>query len=109
MRSEAGTARPGVQTGSTSEFSLFFQIKPGHGDTLRGALTALQSQPGYRPGEHQLAVATIHEARFVLFDDDTRLLFATSFDGPWDSYMDDFFNSGPTLALFDAVFQHVEG
>jgi hypothetical protein len=26
----------------------------------------------------------------VLFDDDTRLLFATSFDGPWDAYMDDF-------------------
>ena len=56
-----------------------------------------------------MAVATIHEARFVLFDDDSRLLFATSFDGPWDSYMDDFFTSGPTLQLFDDVFQHVEG
>ncbi len=56
-----------------------------------------------------MAVATIHEARFVLFDDDSRLLFATSFDGPWDSYMEDFLTSGPTLALFDAVFQHVEG
>lgn len=56
-----------------------------------------------------MAVATIHEARFVPFDDDTRLLFATSFDGPWDAYMDDFLTSGPTLALFDAVFQHVEG
>ena len=56
-----------------------------------------------------MAVATIHEARFVLFDDDTRLLFATSFDGAWDSYMDDFFTSGPTLELFVAVFQHVEG
>jgi hypothetical protein len=56
-----------------------------------------------------MAIATIHEARFVLFDDDTRLLFATSFDGPWDAYMDDFFTSGPTLQLFDAIFQHVEG
>ncbi len=56
-----------------------------------------------------MAVATIHEARFVLFDDDTRLLFATSFDGAWDSYMDDFFTSGPTLKLFVEVFQHVEG
>ena len=56
-----------------------------------------------------MAVATIHEARFVLFDDDTRLAFATSFDGPWDAYMEDFFTSGPTLELFDAVFQHVEG
>src|SRR2546421_8918732 len=56
-----------------------------------------------------MAIATIHEARFVLFDDDTRLAFITSFDGPWDAYMEDFFTSGPTLELFDAVFQHVEG
>ena len=56
-----------------------------------------------------MAIGTIHEARFVLFDDDTRLAFITSFDGPWDAYMDDFLNSGPTLALFDVIFRHVEG
>src|SRR5207237_9599918 len=107
--SETTTARPGVSVGPTSEFSLFFHVKPGHGDDLREALRTLQNHPGYRPGEYGMAVATIHEARFVLFDDDTRLLFATSFDGPWDAYMEDFLTSGPTLALFDAVFQHVEG
>jgi hypothetical protein len=107
--SETGTARPGVSVGPTSEFSLFFHVTPGHGDALRQALRSLQDEPGYRPGDYNMAVATIHEARFVLFDDDTRLLFATSFDGPWDAYMEDFFTSGPTLALFDAVFQHVEG
>ena len=56
-----------------------------------------------------MAIATIHEARFVLFDDDTRLAFITSFDGPWDAYMEDFFTSGPTLALFDLIFRHTEG
>jgi hypothetical protein len=56
-----------------------------------------------------MAIATIHEARFVLFDDDTRLAFITSFDGPWDAYMEDFFTSGPTLALFDVIFHHTEG
>ena len=56
-----------------------------------------------------MAIATIHEARFVLFDDDTRLAFVTSFDGPWDAYMEDFFTSGPTLALFDVIFRHAEG
>ena len=110
MAAEASqTSRPGVSVGPTSEFSLFFHVTPGHGDDLREALRALQDHPGYRPGEYHMAIATIHEARFVLFDDDTRLLFATSFDGPWDAYMDDFFTSGPTLQLFDAVFQHVEG
>ena len=103
------TARPGANVGSTSEFSLFFRVKPGQATALRDALQKLQETPGYRPGEHNMAVATIHEARFVLFDDDTRLLFATSFDGPWDSYMEDFFTSGPTLALFDVIFKHVDG
>jgi hypothetical protein len=103
------TARPGANVGSTSEFSLFFSVKPGQAPVLREALQALQEEPGYRPGEYHMAVATIHEARFVLFDDDTRLLFATSFDGPWDAYMEDFFTSGPTLRLFDVIFRHVEG
>ena len=93
--------------GSTSEFSLFFRVKPGHQDDLRQALRSLNGSPGYRPGDYDLPVATIHEARFVMFDDDTRLLFATSFDGTWDAYMEDF--ASKPLGLFDAVFRHVEG
>ena len=107
--SETGTVRPGLMVGPTSEFSLFFRVKAGHGETVRAALRNLQESPGYRPGDYGMAIATIHEARFVLFDDDTRLAFITSFDGPWDAYMEDFFTSGPTLALFNAIFQHVEG
>src|SRR5215203_2741478 len=107
--SETGTVRPGFSVGSTSEFSLFFHVKPGESESLRAALTDLQETPGYRPGDHGLAIATIHEARFVLFDDDTRLAFITSFDGPWDAYMEDFFTSGPTLGLFDVIFRHVDG
>src|ERR687894_462376 len=106
---ETGKVRPGLSVGPTSEFSLFFRVKAGEGETLRTALRDLQETPGYRPGDYGITIQTIHEARFVLFDDDTRLAFITSFDGPWDVYMQDFFTSGPTLALFDAVFSHVEG
>ena len=106
---ETGKVRPGLSVGPTSEFSLFFRVKAGEGENLRTALRDLQETPGYRPGDYGIAIATIHEARFVLFDDDTRLAFLTSFDGSWDAYMDDFFTSGPTLALFDVVFRHVEG
>jgi hypothetical protein len=103
------TTRPGRTVGPTSEFSLFFHIKPGEGAALRQALGDLQGTPGYRPGDYDMAIKTIHEARFVLFDDDTRLAFVTSFDGPWDAYMEDFFTSGPTLALFDVIFRHAVG
>ena len=106
---EGGAAKPGLSVGPTSEFSLFFRVKPGEAPSLREALLALQDTPGYRPGDYGMAIQTIHEARFVLFEDDTRLAFITSFDGPWDAYMEDFFTSGPTLALFDVIFRHVEG
>ena len=102
-------ARPGISVGPTSEFSLFFHVRPGQESEIREAITALQNSPGYRPGDYEVPIATIHEARFVLFDDDTRLAFITSFDGPWDAYMDDFFTSGPTLELFDVIFRHTEG
>lgn len=106
---DGGISQPGLSVGPTSEFSLFFRVKPGEGPSLRAALVDLQDTPGYRPGDYEMAVQTIHEARFVMFDDDTRLAFVTSFDGPWDAYMEDFFSSGPTLALFDVIFRHVEG
>jgi hypothetical protein len=109
MAGAASGVSPGVAVGPTSEFSLFFRVKPGEGAALRAALVDLLDAPGYRPGDYGMAVSTIHEARFVLFDDDTRLAFITSFDGSWEAYMEDFFTSGPTLALFDAVFRHMEG
>src|SRR3954471_17177059 len=105
----SGLGPPGVTVGPTSEFSLFFRVKPGESEALRSALQDLQETPGYRPGDYGMAIQTIHEARFVMFDDDTQLAFITSFDGPWDAYMEDFFTSGPTLALFDVIFSHVEG
>src|SRR4051794_19708680 len=98
---------PGIQVGPTSEFTLFFHVRAGHGAALREAVGALQESPGYRPGDYEVPIAVIHEARFVPFDDDTRLLFATSFDGPWEAYMIDF--ASKPLQLFASIFQCVEG
>jgi hypothetical protein len=55
-----GTSRPGLTVGPTSEFSLFFHVMPGHGEALRAALRDLQDTPGYRPGDYDVAIATIH-------------------------------------------------
>jgi hypothetical protein len=108
MTSKSQTSgRPGIQVGSATEFTLFFRVIPGHGDAIREAIQGLQQTRGYRPGDYDLPITSIHEARFVLFDDDTRLLFATSFDGSWDAYMDDFAMS--SLAGFDAIFRHTVG
>ena len=54
-----GASGPGVTVGPTSEFSLFFRVKPGAGESLRAALRDLQDTPGYRPGEYGIAISTI--------------------------------------------------
>src|SRR3954452_17938504 len=63
-----------ITVGPTGEFSLFFHVRPGHEQDIRAAIDARQASPGYRPGDYALPIAVIHEARFVLFDDDTRML-----------------------------------
>jgi hypothetical protein len=53
-------------------------------------------------------IGTLHEARFVMLDGGTRLLFASTFDGDWDPYIDDF----ATTAIgqnFDETWNHVQG
>ena len=51
-------------------------------------------------------IGTLHDLRFVIFDNDTRLLFATTFDDDWDAYINDFAALIPDL--IDIVFEEVE-
>ena len=53
-------------------------------------------------------VGTLHNARYVLFDDGTRLLVSTTFDGDWDVYIDDFAAS-KVLDVWDTFLIHCEG
>ena len=98
-------SRPGMRQGRTSEFTLFFHVKPGHGKLIRNVFT----QPGFEQerAKNAARIGTLHDARWVLFDDDTRLMFATNFDGDWDAYIDDFAANIPDV--FDEILQHAEG
>ena len=100
----APPARPGLKFGRTSEFTLFFTVKPGHGPKIR----EIFQQPGFEDKRRETSarIGTLHDARWVLFDDDTRLMFATNFDGDWDAYIDDFAAQIPDV--FDTVLQHTE-
>jgi hypothetical protein len=44
-------------------------------------------------GDRQKAtdrIGTVHDLRMVLIDNDTRVIFASTYDGDWDAYMTDF-------------------
>ena len=51
-------------------------------------------------------VGTLHDMRFVFLDNDTKLLFATAYDGDWDTYIDDFVAKIPDyLDLMDSAWE----
>src|ERR1051325_1812074 len=78
--------RVGARLGKRSELTIIVPLAPRGAKRLRTFLQLLGGN--LSPGATK--VGTLHDMRFVFFDNDTRLLFATSFDGDWDTYIDDF-------------------
>ena len=52
-------------------------------------------------------VGTLHNLRFVFLENDTKMLFATAYDGDWDDYINDFATKIP--AYMDLLFSAVPG
>jgi hypothetical protein len=101
--------RPGRTDGVCGEFTVFTKIKSGHADVLREVLAKLASGSDDAEGRAALReIGTLHDGRHVIFDNDTRFMFASVFDGSWDTYIDDFARTA-VGAHFDQVFSHSEG
>jgi hypothetical protein len=100
---------PGRTDGVSNEFTVFTKIKPGEADALREDLTWLGDAANDENVHAALRqIGTLHDARHVIFDNDTRFMFASVFDGSWDTYIDDFAKT-VVGARFDKVFSHSEG
>ena len=94
--------RIGARQGKVSELTGIIPFAKGGAKRLRGLLQALEGN--FRGGD---AVGTLHDMRFVFLDNDTKLLFATAYDGEWDAYIDDFVTKIPNS--MDILFCNVEG
>ena len=94
--------RYGARQGKVSEFTIIAPFAKGGAKRLRGLLELMQ-------GNFQLAdkVGTVHDMRFVFLDNDTKMLFATAYDGDWDPYIDDFQSKIPDA--LDILFCNFEG
>ena len=93
--------RTGSRQGAVSELTLMLKFAPGGARRLRALL---QAQNGSFDDADK--VGTVHDMRFV-FIDDTKLLFATAYDGEWDPYIDDFATKIPDI--MDIAFSAFEG
>lgn len=94
--------RVGRQSGNVSELTAIAPLKAGGAERLRRIFDLTN---GNMDGAQR--VSTLHDMRFVFFDDDTRILFATTYDGDWDSYINDFATKIPEL--MDLLFANIEG
>ncbi|WP_347881931.1 hypothetical protein [Sphingobium yanoikuyae] len=90
LKGTAGSAgRVGAQSGNVSELTAIANLKPGGADRLKRIFGLVN---GNFDGAQK--VGTLHNMRFVFFDNDTRILFATAYDGDWDTYINDFATKG---------------
>src|SRR5215467_11796175 len=77
--------RTGSRQGKVSELTVIAPLAPGGAARLRALLEARNGN-----FDDTDRVGTVHDMRFVFLDNDTKLLFATAYDGDWDVYIDDF-------------------
>jgi hypothetical protein len=94
--------RSGSRLGQVSELTIIVPLAPGGAQRLRTFLKLLHGNlaRGVDP------IGTVHDMRFVFLDNDTRMLFATTYDGDWDAYIDDFATKIPDyLDIIDSAWE----
>jgi hypothetical protein len=105
LEAAAGTqsaGRVGARQGKVSELTGIIPFAEGGAKRLRSLLQLLE---GNFQGAD--AVGTVHDMRFVFLDNDTKLLFATAYDGEWDPYIEDFATKIPNA--LDLLLCNCEG
>jgi hypothetical protein len=83
----ARLARKGKKSGPVTEYCALWHIKPGRAKQLIDEIAAGLSRRGDVRDAYK--AIGVHDARFVVLDNGTRLLITISFDLDFDPYFDD--------------------
>ncbi|MDW0281452.1 MAG: hypothetical protein QN720_03040 [Nitrososphaeraceae archaeon] len=97
-------SRPGLRAGQATELTIIAPLKVGGAERLRKKMSEAFGDPNQKLIDR---IGTIHDMRYVIFDNNTRLLFTSTFDGAWDPYIDDFATKIPDT--IDMIFGEIEG
>lgn len=111
MASTAAPYTPGAKSGKRDELTMFYRVKPGHEKQIRQAIVDFFADPVRTKMDdprifRYIAQTGVHDLRLVLFENDTRLLWLTSFDTEWDPYIDDTFAVRNDLVAYGKILQH---
>ena len=81
----AGMKDQGLQMGQAHEFLILLPLKDGGAERMR------EKAKTFGDGIKSIdKIATVHDFRYAIFDNDTRLLFASTYDGGFEQYIKDF-------------------
>jgi len=75
--------------GVVSELATYWDVLPGHEDELRAATVRFADVLAQVPLEKNIHTG-LRDQRHVIFDNGTRLMWATTFENEWDPYFEDF-------------------
>jgi hypothetical protein len=79
----------GLSYGVVSELATYWNVLPGHEDELRAATQRFADVLSKIPLEKNIHTG-LRDSRHVIFDNGTRLMWATTFENDWDPYFEDF-------------------
>jgi hypothetical protein len=83
----------GLSDGVVSELATFWEVLPGHEDELRAATERFAATLRAIDRDKNLHTG-LRDQRHVIFDNGTRMMWATTFENDWDPYFDDFVQIG---------------
>lgn len=101
-RAPTVAGRIGLQINNISELTVIAPLKEGGAERLKKIFKLL-----HNCFYEAQKVGTLHDMRFVFLDNDTKMLFATTYDGDFDIYINDFATKIPLE--MDLIFSSVEG
>lgn len=101
-KSPTTAGRIGLQLNGVSELTVIAPLKPGGAERLMKIFDLL-----HHSFQEARKVGTLHDMRFVFLDNNTKMLFATAYDGDFDVYINDFATKIPLE--MDLIFSSVEG
>lgn len=94
--------RVGLRSDQVSELTVIVPLTKDGAHRLRKLFSLTEGNMA-----NVAKVGTLHNMRFVFLDNDTKLLFATAYDGDWDTYIDDFVAKIPDA--MDTFFGNIDG
>ena len=98
----------GLYDGVVSELAVFFTVWAGHAERLREAVKKFNDRLRSMTAEDTMKTG-LRDSRHVLFDNDTRLLWCTTFETDWHPHFDDALLIVSIEPFFDWMQHTVEG